>query len=55
MSNDFYVYVHRRADDNLPFGLYELSTSIYVVLVVHENVTFNATHSITGKLILQRD
>jgi len=43
------------ADDNLPFGLYELSTSIYVVLVVHENVTFNATHSITGKLILQRD
>ena len=43
------------ADVNLPFGLYDLSTSLYVVLMVHENVTFNATHSITGKLILQRD
>lgn len=43
------------ADVNLPFGLYDLSTSIYVVLTVHENVTFNATHSIQGKLVLQRD
>lgn len=43
------------ADVNLPFGLYELSTSLYIVLTVHENVTFNATHSITGKLVLQRD